>query len=193
MKNYVILGAGGHAKSLVEAITAKGGEISAYVDPRRCEWLECRHEKDEMAITPEDGSIIVGLGGICPDKLIYRLSILEQMLARDFDAPPIIHPQAQVSVNASLEPGVIIMRGAIIQPGASLGLGCIVNTGAIVEHDSNIGAGAHIAPGAIILGSCNIGKTSFIGAGAVVLQGQEVKKGSLIPALMKFSGKKNQS
>ena len=191
MKNYIILGAGGHAKSLAETIISQGEKVSAYVDPMRCSWLSCKHEKSETAINPEDGAIVLGLGGLHPEKLAHRLLLLEEMLGRGFEAPPIIHSGAQVSGSASLAPGVTILAGAIIQSDVVLKSGAIINTGAIVEHNSVIEAGTHVAPGAIILGNCKIGKTSFVGAGAVVLQGQNVDAKSLIPALTKFSGKKN--
>lgn len=188
MKSHILLGAGGHAKALVEAITAGGGKICAYVDPKVCSWINCRHVLDESQIKPEDGVLVIGLGGISPAKLAVRLELLSSLIARGFEAPPVVHPAAYVSANASLAPGTVILAGAVIQPGVILGTGAIINSGAIVEHDSTVGAGSHIAPGAIILGNCKIGTHCFVGAGTVVVQEKIITNGSLIPALHKFSG-----
>ncbi|MEE2932212.1 MAG: hypothetical protein VX941_02170 [Pseudomonadota bacterium] len=188
MRSHILLGAGGHAKSLVEAITAGGGKICAYVDPKVCSWINCRHVRDESQVEPEDGVLAIGLGGISPAKLAARLELLSIMLARGFEAPPVVHPASYVSANASLAPGTVILAGAVVQPGVKLGTGVIINSGAIVEHDSNIGAGSHVAPGAIILGNCKIGTHCFVGAGTVIVQEKIVTNNSLIPALHKFSG-----
>lgn len=190
MSTFVLLGAGGHAKSLVESIRAAGGSISVYVDPVPSRWLDARHETDEQAVTPEDGNVIVGLGGLSPTKLSARLALLDRFLARDFAATPIIHPAAHVSPSAELSPGVAILGGAVVQPNTKIGRGAIINTGAIIEHDSTIGAGTHIAPGAIVLGDCRIGDCCFIGAGAVMLQSSSTSGQVFVPALTRHDGDK---
>ena len=191
MNSYILLGAGGHAKALAEAIVAGGGAVTAYVDPKRCDWLDCRHETDEAAVSPADGGVVLGLGGLSPAKLAARLALLESMLERGFEAPPLIHPAAHVSASTSLAPGAAVLAGAVVQPGVELGVGAIVNSGAIVEHDSAIGDGCHIAPGAIVLGDCHIQRCSFVGAGTVILQGRNVAADSFIPALQRYGGDKS--
>lgn len=188
MSDFILLGAGGHAKALVEAIAELEGTIVAYIDPQPADWLNVRHETEETAVSPEDGSVITGIGGLSPTKLHKRLEMLDRFLTRRFTANALIHPTAHVSASAVLAVGVSILAGAVIQPEAKIGRGVIINTNATVEHDSVVGCGTHIAPGAIVLGDCRIGECCFIGAGAIVFQGRSVPDGTFLPALSSYTG-----
>ena len=178
-----LIGAGGHAKAVVEAATATVGDIVAYVDPQAADWLTARQVTDDASVAASDEAMIIGLGGVTTAQLRNRLKLFESYLDRGHRAPVVVHPQAYVSSTAHLEPGVIVLAGAIVQPGAILARGVIVNTRAVVEHDCTVGAGSHIAPGAVILGACNIGSCVLVGAGAVVLPGVTVDDEKLVPAL----------
>lgn len=186
--NYILIGAGGHAKAIAEAITVGGGAIEAYVDPRPAPWLDAPQIADEEAAgRAAPGSAgIMGFGAVDPDGLTRRLALLDRYLAAGRPFHPWIHPLAHVSESARLGEGCLILTGATVHPAADIGKGAIVNTGAIVEHDSRIGAGAHIAPGAIVLGGCTVGDCSMIGAGAVVLPGAEVKDRTTVAAASRY-------
>ena len=183
MKPTILIGAGGHAKALVETLRASGQSVSAYVDPKPAAWLQSRHFSDDADVEPSDGNIALGIGGVDPAGLHRRLGLLDRYLQRGFEAAPVIHGAAYVSSDAFLEPGVAVLGGAIVQPGVTIGRGAIVNSGAIVEHDATIGAGTHIAPGAIVLGDCRIGDCCMIGSGAIVLQACSIPADTLVPAL----------
>ncbi|MEE9209882.1 MAG: hypothetical protein V3U23_05465 [Kiloniellales bacterium] len=183
--DVVLIGAGGHAKAVVEAILGRGDRLTAYVDPRPAPWLDARHfEQDCDALAELSGAVFaIGLGGVEPADLKRRLALYEQYRAAGFAAPAVVHPAAHVSPSAELEDGAIVLAAAVVQPGASVGTAAIVNTGASVEHDSEIGPGSHVAPGAILLGECRIGRCSMIGAGALVLPETHVPDETLVPAL----------
>jgi sugar O-acyltransferase (sialic acid O-acetyltransferase NeuD family) len=170
----VLVGAGGHAKGVAEALSLAGHPVGVYVDPKRVEWLDADHRTDDGAVAPSDGAVALGLGGVTPESLERRLALLDRYLARGFAAPPVVHPTAVVSASAKLAAGAIVLARAVVQPGADIGRGALVNTGAIVEHDSVVGEGSHVAPGAIVLGGVAIGACCMIGAGAVVLPGADV-------------------
>ena len=183
MKPIILVGAGGHAKALVETALVSGQSVCAYVDPKECPWLTARHVTEDHDVKPTDGNVVVGFGAVEPEGLRRRLRVLDGYLERGFDAPPLIHRAAYVSPDAELEPGVAVLGGAVVQPGAVVGRGSIVNSGAIIEHDASIGSGTHVAPGAIVLGDCRVGDCCMIGAGAVVLQMCLVPSDTLVPAL----------
>ena len=186
MKKYTLIGAGGHAKAIVETIQAAGDAIAEYVDPVEADWLCVPWVTDDSA-PHEHMNIALGVGGIAPNLLFQRLNLLENYLARGYSAPPIIHVDARVSTSAELESGVVVLAGAIIQPAARVSKGVIVNTAAVVEHDCVIEPGVHIAPGAIVLGGCRIGMCAMIGAGAVILPAATVPARSTVPALTRYS------
>ena len=186
MNRLFLIGAGGHARMIVDVLTANGKRVDVVVDPVRPKWLDAEHVSDHSSIAA-GSSIVIGLGGVTPDRLRKRLGVLVDALAQGCTAPPVIHPSAIVSPTARIGKGVQIAAGAIIQAHSTLGDGVIVNSGAIVEHDAVVGAGSHIAPGAIVLGAAVIGAGCMIGAGAVVLPEIKIDDGTLVSALTRRS------
>lgn len=184
----VLVGAGGHARALVEALAARGLTVSAYVDRVECVWLPgLRHyESDDASKDHDADGFVLGMGAVNPEGLARRLDLFRRYAARGWRAPAVVHPAAVLSASATLGEGSQTLAGAVVQPGAAVGAAVIVNTGAIVEHDSTIGVGAHVAPGAIVLGGVRIGACAMIGAGAVVLQGASVPDRTLVPASTRY-------
>ncbi len=181
--NFILVGAGGHAKEIVASLRRDGHVVAQYVDPVPAEWLGANHVRNDADTAPKDGAVAMGIGGTGPKALKHRLALLDGYIARGFAAPPIIHQTAIVSEDAVVGDGAVILAGAIIQPGAVLERGVIVNTAAIVEHDSIVGAGSHLAPRSMLLGGCKVGATAMVGAGAVILPGSEVGEGQTVAAL----------
>lgn len=186
--NFVLIGAGGHAKAICDAIAASGDAVSAYADPRAATWLDVDHYEDDAETDRLDAdlAVAIGIGGVTTDALGARLAVLDRFIDAGRPAPAIVHKAACVSPSAELGPGVIVLAGAVVQPAAKLARGTIVNTRAVVEHDSEIGAGCHVAPGAMVLGGCTVGARAMIGAGAVLLPGSTVPDDALVPALKRY-------
>ncbi len=187
---YVLIGAGGHARGVVEAADKILGEIKFYIDSQRCPWLQCGQIESDTEEFDKKIPIVIGLGGVQVKQLKKRLDILQTFLSKGYTAPPIIHSKAIVSDTANIGLGVVILAGAIIQPGVKVGKGTIINSGSIVEHDCSIGEGVHVAPGAVILGQSIIGDCSMIGASSVTLPRSKIDDDSLIPALTRYPHKK---
>lgn len=185
--SLLLVGAGGHARAIAEALAAGESPIDAYVDPRPSDWLKARHvgSDGEAETLPAQG-FVLGVGGVSPEDLSRRHALYRRYRERGWRPCTVVHPTAVVSAHARIGEGSVILAGAIVQPGAVLEEAVIVNTGAIVEHDSAVGAGAHIAPGAIALGGCAIGAACMIGAGAVVLPDASVPDRTLVPAGERF-------
>jgi sugar O-acyltransferase (sialic acid O-acetyltransferase NeuD family) len=181
--SLLLIGAGGHARAIVEVLTAAQNPVDVYVDPKASDWLNARRlasESDAEAISPS--KFVLGLGGMSPDQLSRRLALFSSYLNRGWLPRSVIHDSAVISKRATIGDGCVVLAGTVVQPAARLGDAVIVNTGAIVEHDSSVGDGTHVAPGAIVLGGCNIGKTCLIGAGAIILPGAHVPDSTLVQA-----------
>jgi UDP-perosamine 4-acetyltransferase len=180
---FLLVGAGGHAKAIVEALGENA--LMAYVDAVDASWLATqRIDDDETALqSAMPKNFAMGLGGASSAALEQRYMLFERYLASGRAAPSVCHPAAHISPSAKIEEGAIILAGAIVQPGAVVGHAAIVNTGAIVEHDSHLGAGCHLAPRAMLLGGVTVGRCAMIGAGAVVLPLSKIDDGYLVPAI----------
>jgi sugar O-acyltransferase (sialic acid O-acetyltransferase NeuD family) len=184
----LLIGAGGHARNIIELLAAAGHSLVGYVDPNACDWIglpHWQHERDADAL-PGDVGVTLGIGGVTPQELKRRLDLLHGYSDRGRAAPALIHPGAMVSQSADIAEGAQIMAGAVVQANSRIGRGAIVNTGAIVEHDAILGDGVHLAPGAIALGAVKIGSFSMIGAGSVVLPGAAVPENWLVKASTRF-------
>jgi sugar O-acyltransferase (sialic acid O-acetyltransferase NeuD family) len=179
----LLVGAGGHARTVVDALNDNGHEILAYTALDPSTWLDAPYLSDEDAKPGDFDGFVMGVGGVMGDMLAARLELFRAYQARGFEAVTLIHSTAYVAPGAAVADGATILPRSAINLGAVIGPAAIINTGAIVEHDVRIGAGAHVAPGAVVLGAAHVGDNAMIGAGAVVLPGGEVIEGALVPAL----------
>ncbi len=181
--NLLLVGAGGHARAIVEALTVARCPIESYVDPRPNDWLKARHlcsDAEAEALPVE--RFVLGVGGLAPEQLLKRLALFRNYRARGWMSHTVIHGSAVISKDSKFGEGCIILARAVIQPAVELGDAVIINTAAVIEHDSSVGTGTHVAPGAIILGGCKVGEACMIGAGALVLPGARVPDATLVPA-----------
>ena len=183
---YVLIGAGGHARTVCDAIAAAGDQVIAYVDPAESSWQKA--PRIEESKIPPRSTIALGVGGTNPDALTRRLALLDRLLADGHEAPPIVHPRAILGQDTEIGPGAAVLTGSIVNSGTKIDRGVIVNSGAIVEHDSIVGAGTHVAPGAILLGAVTVGECSMVGAGCVVLPGATVEKSTIVRAATRHPG-----
>lgn len=183
------LGAGTHAKSLLEAIRSSGAfEVAALVDddPARAGGhllgFPVLAGAESLARLKDEGvaHAFAGVGGVGDNG--PRRAVFERLLAEGFQLPPIVHAAAVVSPWAQLGRGAHVLAGAIVNAGASVGDDVIVNTGAIVEHDCVLGAHAHVAPGVRLAGLVEIGEAAHVGIGAVVVGRVHVGAGALVAA-----------
>ncbi len=165
----IIVGNGGHAKVVREAIRPYYGAIQM-----------CAHHKDllnQESILPRDCSLINGIG-----KHDARIAAFNELKAADFDFIWIRHESAIIPPVMKIDEGSQIMAGAVLQPGCEIGRNVLINTRASVDHDCIIGDHVHIAPGAILCGGVTVGDGVFIGAGAIIPEGRHVPVGEFVKA-----------
>jgi UDP-perosamine 4-acetyltransferase len=183
------LGAGSHAKSLLEAIRSLGSfEAVALVDddPRRLErellGIPVDSNPDALDRLQRKGvrHAFVGVGGT--SDALARQRVFERLRDAGFELPPILHANAVVSSLARVGDGAQILACAVVNVHADIGQGAIVNTGAIVEHDCRVGHHAHVAPGARLAGLVTVGEGAHVGIGAVVIEGVRLGGGAFVAA-----------
>lgn len=190
----IVLGAGGHAAVLIDALQITGRVI-----------LGCLAPGNTPAATGPLGVEILGNDGIlaryAPDAvdLVNGIGATDTMASpggtvrrnlqlglrqRGFIFASVIHPAATIGDGCDIAAGTQIMAGAVVQTGSRIGAGSIVNTGARIDHDCTVGELVHIAPGVTLCGDVTIGDGAFIGAGATVIPGIEIGAGARIGAGM---------
>lgn len=183
----VVVGAGGHAAVVADALLAAGATVLGFTDPRPevagtriCGLPVLGGDEVLEAHRPQVVRLVNGIGGVRPHSL--RRTVQQRLEARGWRFVGVRHPSAIVSPFAVLGDTVQLMARCVVQAHARLGVGCIVNTAAVVEHDVEVGEFAHVAPGAIVCGAVRVGGESHVGAGAVLRQGVSVGPWTLVGA-----------
>lgn len=183
----IIIGAGGHARVLLDALQERGLPVYGLtdIDPllRGQPVLNVPVIGDDSVISlyPLLTTLLVnGIGSI--DSTAIRRAVFERFKRPGFSFLTVAHPSAVISSHATFGEGVQVMAGAVVQPGVRLGDNTIVNTRASVDHDCVIGAHCHIAPGATLSGAVQVGDGTHIGTGAVIKQGVKIGAGCLVAA-----------
>lgn len=188
MPDVLILGSGGHARVVLDAIRAAG-----VVNP--VGFLDDRRQADssvdglpvlgpisgfgEISAQWNVGRAVVAIG----DNFVRR-SVVERIdaLKSGVDWICVLHPAAAVSPNASIGPGTVVFAGSIINTGSAIGAHCIVNTRGSIDHDNRTGDFTSFGPGVVTGGNVKIGRGSHIGIGSVLKHGVSVGSDAVVGA-----------
>lgn len=185
----VVLGAGGHAKVLLDAFFAGQQQLDwalviltpeSHLHGSRLLGVPIIGDDDCIDAQVRAGAthFVVGIGSIKSNALRTRLYAFG--LQHQLKPLTVIHPNAICSKWAHLGAGVQVMAGAIVNADAIIGDHVIINTGAIVEHDCHIGDHVHIAPGVRLSGGVVVEDGAHIGTGACIRQGVRVGKQAVV-------------
>ena len=189
MTALIGIGAGGHARVMIEALKLGGQfRILGILDVNKDLWnqhvagLKVLGDERLLSQLFEQGvtHAFIGVGSVGVPHL--RSKLFRNTVATGFKIVDTIHPSAIVSANASWGCGLMVFAGAVINPGAALGENVIVNTGAIVEHDCIIGDHVHVATGARLAGDVKVGSESHVGVGASVREGIRIGSRTIVGA-----------
>jgi sugar O-acyltransferase (sialic acid O-acetyltransferase NeuD family) len=185
----IVLGAGGHAKVVIDLLRKLGRTVVAAVEPTApaegAQVLGVPMENESVIEHHAPGDIELALGIGMPSQdpiagLAARRKIAERFAVRGYRFPPLVHPSAIVGNDCTIGAGAQIMAGAIVQPSCRIGAFAIVNTGACVDHDCELGENCHVAPGATLGGGIRVGAETLIGIGASVHQNLVIGARALI-------------
>lgn len=185
-KPVIIIGGGGHAKVLAEALLRVDQKILGFTDPDASATLfeGIPHLGTDAIIfdhRPEDILLVNGLGSVGDNSA--RQAIFSTFTAKAYRFAQVIHPNAIVSsIDVETGQGCQILAGAVINPGARLSDNVLINSRVVVEHDCQIGEHVHVSPGAVICGDCTVGEMAYIGASATLKQGVSIGDGAVIAA-----------
>jgi UDP-perosamine 4-acetyltransferase len=183
----LVLGAGGHAKVLIDILLSLGTPIKGALEPRQDLWGTSvlgvpiiAGDEFIFSFKPENVLLVNGLGSV--KNTLPRRKLFERWKAHGYSFASVIHPKAIISSHAHCAEGVQIMAGAIINAGVHIAENCVINTGAIIEHDCKLEAHVHISPGAHLAGAVKVGAGSHVGLSASILQNLSLGEACLIAA-----------
>lgn len=188
MENILLLGAGGHAHSVVDSIEEKGiYNIIGFLD---IEFMQERKFRNYQVLGTDadmqscfnngirNAFVTIGFMG----RGNIRNKLYDQLKKIGYTIPNIIANTAVVSKNAIFGNGIFVGKGAVVNSGAKIGNMCIINTGAIVEHGCIVEEYSHIAVGSVLCGDVSVGRETLVGANATVIQGRKIGSNCIIGA-----------
>lgn len=174
----LIIGAGGHAAVLADALIATSEPVLGFTDAaatmhgrERCGLRVLGGDSVLSSYDRQTVRLINGIGGIGRKGDDLRQRVQERLEVQGWSFVGVRHPAAIVSRFAQVEADAQLLAGAIVQAGARIGRGAIVNTAAVIEHDAVLGEWSQAAPRALLCGDVRTGAHCHVGAGAVLRQG----------------------
>ena len=188
MKKIVLVGAGGHALSVIDSIQSKGDyEIFGITDLGNGvgeQVLGCEVIGNDAVLKSVFKRGVkyafVTVGSIGNTSL--RKKLIKQLKLIGFSLPSIIDASSNIGSDVLMGEGALIGKNTVVNAMSTVGDMAIINTGAIVEHGCYVGAFAHIGPGAVLCGDVKIGADTHVGANATVIQGVNIGHDSMIGA-----------
>jgi acetyltransferase EpsM len=177
-----VIGAGGHAKVVIDVILSSGLQVSGIFDDD--ESLTGQHifqipvlGKIEKVKEYDDGKFIVAIG----DNEI-RMKIVKNLSFSYDKFYTIVHPSAIIGKKVEIGAGSMILGGVVINTGTFIGKHSIINTSSSVDHHNRISDFVHIAPGTHTGGNVEIGEGALVGIGTSIIPGIKIGKWSIIGA-----------
>lgn len=186
-KPVIIIGAGGHAKVLLDILLDTNAKVLGFLDNDAS--LHGRKifdipvlgmDEDIARYSPAEVELVNGIGSV--GVVTLRRKIFDKFKDMGFRFRQVIHPSAIISTRATFGDGVQVMAGAVINIGTHIGDDSIINTKASVDHDCHIGNHVHIAPGCTLCGGVSVGDETMIGTGSSVIQGISIGARCLVRA-----------
>lgn len=172
MVGVLILGFGGHARSVADVALSLGIKHLHFVDnnarpnesfggfPVMSTWVS--ELPDGWTVMPASGDNA------------SRQAQIEEISKRGWPLATLIAPTATIGFGAIVGAGTLVAHHTHVGPMAIVGSGCIVNTGAIIEHECTVGDYTHVSVNATIAGRCRIGSHCFLGANSTIIDSVSV-------------------
>jgi len=172
-----IIGAGGHAKVIMDILMSRDVKISGIWDDNKNlrEFFGFKILGDILSLENEnlkDSIIAIGNNKV-------RKRIADQL---DISFGLAIHPKSWISPSAELGEGTVVMSNVSVNAEVSIGKHVILNTNASIDHDCKIDNFVHISPQVGLAGNIEIGEGAHIGIGACIIPGIKIGKWAIVGA-----------
>jgi UDP-perosamine 4-acetyltransferase len=184
----VIIGAGGHARSVIDIILQNQQyDVIGCVD---------NAEQTEGFLEGMPYIPILGNDNILPELYAsgiryafaaignnaLRKRLYEKITGIGFTPATVISKYSCISPLAHIGTGTCVMAGAVINVNVRIGDNCIINTNCSIDHDCIIQGHCHVAPGVAMSGTVHVGELTHIGTGSSIIDQIDIGTNSYIGA-----------
>jgi len=187
MKKLILVGGGGHCKSVIDVAESAGYTILGILDKPEKLGQDVLNYKitgtdDDIPLYVDKADFIITVGQIKSNSTRVRLAETIRKAGGRFAT--IIANDAYVSKHAKVGEGTVVMHKAIINADAKVGSHCIINTMADIEHEVEIGDFCHISTAVTVNGNVKVGNNVFIGSRSIVYNGKTITDDVVVAAGM---------
>ena len=176
-KNLILVGGGGHCKSVIEAAESAGYNILGVLDTpenvgKQVLAYSVIGTDDDIPQYVDKAEFVITVGFIKNPAI--RIKLYNKVKEAGGKLATVIASTAHVSKYSTIGEGTVVMHQAFVNAGAHIGANCIINTFCNIEHDAQIGDQCHISTGTMVNGDCKVGDRCFIGSQSVLANGVEI-------------------
>ena len=170
-KPLVLVGGGGHCKSVIEAAESAGYSILGVLDMpeevgKRILSTKVIGTDDDIPAYVDKAEFVITVGFI--KNPATRIKLYNKVNEAGGKLATVIASTAHVSKYAEIGEGTVVLHQAFVNADAKVGCNVILNNFVNIEHDAVIGDQCHISTGAMVNGECKVGKNCFIGSQSVL-------------------------
>lgn len=181
MKKLIIIGAGGHAQSVIDSVNKKEYRIVGLID-------EFTKEKSIFGIKVIGKSLndidnvrkycyFVAIGNNLDRKRWFN-----ELIKNKLEVINIIDKTAIISDSAKIGRGCFFGKMSIVNAGATIGDNVVINTKSLVEHGNKIESDVSLATNVALNGEVHVKEGAFIGSSSVVICQKTIGKNAIIGA-----------
>ena len=184
-KNLILVGGGGHCKSVIEAAESAGYNILGVLDTpenvgKQVLAYSVIGTDDDIPQYVDKAEFVITVGFIKNPAI--RIKLYNKVKEAGGKLATVIASTAHVSKYSTIGEGTVVMHQAFVNAGAHIGANCIINTFCNIEHDAQIGDQCHISTGTMVNGECKIGENCFIGSQSVCANCIEIASDIIVGA-----------
>jgi sugar O-acyltransferase (sialic acid O-acetyltransferase NeuD family) len=173
----LVVGAGGHAKVVIDAAEAAGHTIAGVVGTPSDAHQVLGHPVITSAESIEADGFVIAMGDNAT-----RARYFAAYSATGLAPAVVVHPSVVLGTDVALGGGTFVAAGVIINTGARVGADTILNTGCTVDHDCVIGEHSHVGPQVALCGGVILGEGVLLGVGSCASPGASVGAWSVVGA-----------
>lgn len=171
MKPLILVGGGGHCKSVLEAAESARYNILGVLDMPEEVGKEILSTKvigtdDDIPSYVDKAEFVITVGFIKNPAI--RINLYNKIKGAGGKLATVVASTAYVSKYAEIGEGTVVLHQAFVNAGAKVGKNVILNTATNIEHDAVIGDHCHISTGTMVNGECKVGERCFIGSQSVL-------------------------
>lgn len=168
MEKLLLIGAGGYAKSVIDAVDYFNYKIEGFIDEFSTEESHLGFPIVANSLeSVEDAHKYVYF--VCIGNNERRKIWYERLCRLNLRMINVVDHSAIVSSHAVVGNGNFIGKMAVINSGSIIGSNCIINTKSLVEHGCTLGDHVNLSTNAVVNGDVVVGDGSFIGSSSVTV------------------------